>query len=419
MPADAVPNALRLPRVARLCLTWMRLGGAVALVVCMAVGVASANPGRQAAALAATDRFLDEDYAGAHALLDSLARVEPDRPEPYLGKALAYWDEGLIFEKGSDFKGEIDRQIEKSIQAAENHLKEHGESAEMMFWLGNAKAVASSVAITYGDLIDALVAGLESREFLEDAIRRDPGLVDAYFGLGLADYVIARQPRLLRAVSRLFSLPSGDRDLGLSRLELVAAQGTYCQRHAASARAFIALYYDKQFDEARERFTDLHRRYPNSLDYRMRYLDSVLALTAMGRDGYQHALIDSARSIRRLASERGWPLETWTRTKLDFVEGLGSYLVGEHGLAAESLQTYVAEADRKSWLLGPAELILGKIADLRGDRASATDHYRKVRRHENVWNAHQEAERYLSDPFDGQEPGSRPPDPVKRYPRQP
>ena len=156
-----------------------------------------------------------------------------------------------------------------------------------------------------------------------------------------------------------------------------------------------------------------------SRDYRMRYLDSVLALTAMGRDGYQHALIDSARSIRRLASERGWPLETWTRTKLDFVEGLGSYLVGEHGLAAESLQTYVAEADRKSWLLGPAELILGKIADLRGDRASATDHYRKVRRHENVWNAHQEAERYLSDPFDGQEPGSRPPDPVKRYPRQP
>ncbi len=395
----------------------------VLLLLTAAAPAADTDPSpalsRQAAALAGIDLFLNEHYDAAQALFDSMAAAEPGRPEAYLGKAMAYWDEGLIFERGKDFRKEIDRQIQRAVKAAEGQIRTHGESAEMHFWLGNARAVRSGVAISYGSLVDAVVSGIESRDFLQEAVRLDPELTDAYFGLGLSDYVIARQPRLLRAVSRLFSLPSGDRELGLARLDRVAREGDFCRRHAVTSRAFIALYYDKQFDDARVRFTELHHRYPNSLDYRVRYLDAIFALTAMGRPGYRQTLIDSARSIRRMAESRGEPLEAWTLTKLDFIEGLGCYLTGDHQAARVIIDNYTREADRDSWLLGPAQLILGKLEDLRGSRADAIAHYRKVLRHDDVWAAHREAKTYMRSPFTGDEPATRPVDPVKRYPRQP
>ena len=390
-----------------------------------AVVSATSNPDaslalrRQTAALAGINLFLNEHYSAAQALYDSMATAEPDRPEAYLGKAMAYWDEGLIYDRGKGYKKEIERQIKNATRAAEAHIREHGESAEMYFWLGNAMAVRSGVGITYGDLIKAVLAGVESRDYLQEAVKRDPQMVDAYFGLGLSDYVIARQPRLLRTVSRLFSLPSGDREQGLARLDRVAREGTYCKRHALSSRAFIALYYDKAFEEARVRFAELQRHYPNSLDYRVRYLDAILALTVSGSPDYHRALVDSARSIRQLASRRGEPLEPWTHTKMDFIEGLGGYLTGDHNTARDRLLNYVRGAEKGSWLLGPAELTLGKLADLRGDRESASSHYRKALRQDDVWAAHREARAYLRSPFSGTEPSSRPVDPVKRYPQQP
>jgi tetratricopeptide (TPR) repeat protein len=401
------------------------LGVVFSLLTCLASATCAATVDstlavrRQDAALRGIDLFLNEHYDAAQALFDSMATAEPARPEAYLGKAMAYWDEGLIYDRGKNQKKEIERQIKNATRAAEAHIREHGESAEMYFWLGNAMAVRAGVGITYGDLIKAVLAGVESRDYLQEAVKRDPRLVDADFGLGLSDYVIARQPRLLRTVSRLFSLPSGDREQGLARLDRVAREGTYCKRHALSSRAFIALYYDKAFDEARVRFAQLQRHYPNSLDYRVRYLDAILALTVSGSPDYHRALADSARSIRQLASERGEPLEPWTRTKMDFIQGLGNYLAGDYSAARDRLLTYVREAEKDSWLLGPAELTLGKLADLRGDRESASNHYRKALRHDDVWAAHGEARAYLRSPFSGTEPSSRPVDPVKRYPQQP
>ncbi|HCR19618.1 MAG TPA: hypothetical protein DIU35_19250 [Candidatus Latescibacteria bacterium] len=53
------------------------------------------------------DLFLNENYAGSHALFDFLISVIPDRPEGYLGRAMAYWNESLIIEDGDRHDSEI------------------------------------------------------------------------------------------------------------------------------------------------------------------------------------------------------------------------------------------------------------------------------------------------------------------------
>ena len=386
---------------------------------CGIVHASSALTPRQRAVRQGIDCMLDERYALSHAIFDSLISVEPERPEGYLGKALSYWNESMLLADGERFVDSVDRLTGRAIKLSERALKMDNSDAEMVFLLGKAYGLRAGLALIHGSPIDGVLHGLKCRDFLEETIRLKPDLADAHFGLGLAEYVAARQPRFLRMVSRLLSLPDGDRKRGLERLERVAREGIYTQRHAVSSRAYIALYYEKDYEDARRRFTDLHLRYPHSLDYRIRYLDALFGLTIQGRKDHREALIDSARSIRFLAEERNWNLNRWSRTKLDFIEGFGLYLNGNADAAVERLEIYAAEATKKSWLLGPTNLILGKLADLRNDRERAVGHYRRVRKYENVWGVHEEADAYIGQPFSGEEPVRRPPDTVRRYPEKP
>jgi tetratricopeptide (TPR) repeat protein len=365
------------------------------------------------------DYFLNEDYAASHALFDSLITNKPLRPEGYLGRAMAYWDESLILEDAIKNDDEIRNLIKQAIKRAKSLMKHQGESAEMYFWLGSAYALRSGLALMRGSALEGVIDGLESRDYLKEATRLDPGLVDAYFGLALSDYITARQPRFLRMVGRLLSLPTGDRERGLQQLEWIAQKGTYTRQHAVSARAFIELYYEKNYEDARRRFLQLHQQYPNSLDYRIRYLDAIFALTVKGDPAYRSALVDSSISIRNLSEERNWTLVPWVKTKLHFIEGYGYYLGGSLGHAEAKMLLYVESAHKKSWLLGPAHLILGKLADLEGNRQEAIRNYRLARKKEDVWATRKEAKQYLKTPFKKESPAQRPTDSVRRYPERP
>lgn len=403
------------PRLVLIMLTWTMLVPDLYGIV----HASRARTPRQNAVRQGIDYMLDERYALSHAIFDSLISVEPERPEGYLGKALSYWNESMLLADGERFVDSVDHLTGRAIKLSERALKIDNDDAEMVFLLGKAYGLRAGLALIHGSPIDGVLHGLKCRDFLKETIRLNPDLADAHFGLGLAEYVAASQPRFLRMVSRLLSLPDGDRKRGLGRLERVARDGIYTQRHAVSSRAYIALYYEKDYKDAQRRFADLHLRYPHSLDYRIRYLDALFGLTIQGGRDHRQALIDSARSIRLLAEERHWILNRWSRTKLHFIEGFGHYLTGNAEAAIERLELYIAEATRKSWLLGPAHLILGKLADLRNDREIAVRHYRRVRKYENVWGAHEEAAAYLGQPFTGEEPVRRPPDTVRRYPEKP
>lgn len=401
-------------RVLKRC-TWLPL----VLLSSGAFSTSRADVPRHHAVRRGIDYMLDERYALSHAIFDSLISVEPERPEGYLGKALSYWNESMLVANGERFVDSVDHLTGRAIKLAERAIKRDNDNAEMVFLLGKAYGLLAGLALIHGSPIDGVLHGLKCRDYLAETIRLDPDMADAYFGLGLAEYVAARQPRFLRMVSRLLALPEGNRKRGLERLERVAREGIYTQRHAVSSRAYIALYYEKDYDDAVLRFADLHSRYPHSLDYRIRFLDALFGLTIRGRRDHRQALIDSARSIRRLAELRGLDLNRWSRTKLDFVEGFGHFLSGNAAEARERLEIYIAEASGKSWLLGPSHLILGKLADTRNDRETAIRHYRKARKYEDVWGVHDEAESYLRQPFTGEEPVRRPPDTVRRYPEKP
>lgn len=380
---------------------------------------ATGNPGRQAALLRGIHLTLDEAFTDAHAVFDSLAAAEPDRPEPPFYKAMAYWRKGLNLEGGPAYDSDVRTLLRRAIGLAEAHIKAHGESGEMYFWLGNAYGVRTGLEMLRKNVLRGAMDGYQGRECLFEAVRLDTSLVDPRFGIGLSDYFLSQQLRILRMAGRLLSLPSGDREGGLEQLDRAARDGVYCQMDALSARAFIALYYEHDHEDARRRVAELLGRFPNSLDYRIRYADALLYLTIEQGQDHRRALIDSVGSIRRIAGARGDRLKPWRRSKLVFTEGMAHYLLGDRDRAQALMTDYLREADPKSWLRGPAELVLGKLADLKADRTRALAHYRRVLKCEDVWASRAEAKRYREQPFSGEEPARRPPDRAQRYPEMP
>ena len=363
---------------------------------------------------------LDEDFASAHALADSVMHAHPDRPEPAFYKAVIYWRQGMNRQDGTKYDPDVLRYVEATIERAEQRMRRHGESADLFLWLGNAYGLRTGLEMLRRQVFKGIVDGFQGREYLTEALEIDPDLVDARFGLGLSDYILATKPRILRIVQRLFNLPSGDRKGGIASLERVTEEGRFTVTDARSALAYIDLYYERDRRAAFARVQDLLTRYPNSLDYRIRLADTMLALTFEEGDSLSSALVDSVRSIRAIARDRGWELIGWRRLKLLFTEGAGLYRIGRHAEARARLTRVAAtHKDDDNWLIGPTELLLGKLADLSGDRETAKTHYARSERREDVWGSFAEARRLQIRPFDGQEPSQRPKDDEQRYPERP
>ena len=346
--------------------------------------------------------------------------AHPNRPEPAFYKAVVYWRQGMNLQDGAQYDPEILRFIDATIEHAEQQMRLQGESADLFLWLGNAYGLRTGLEMLRRDIFKGVVDGFRGREYLAEALELDPDLIDAKFGLGLSDYILATKPRILRVVQRLLNLPSGDRTGGIETLQRVITEGRFTVTDARSALAYIDLYYERDRRAAFARIQDLLARYPNSLDYRIRLVDAMLGLSLEEGDDLSPALVDSVRSIRTIAQERGLKLIGWRRLKLLFIEGVGLYGMKRYEEALTPLsRVATTHKDDDNWLIGPTELLLGKIADLSGDREGAMAHYTKAEHREEVWGSRTEARRLQIEPFDGQEPSHRPRDDEQRYPERP
>ena len=363
---------------------------------------------------------MDETFDTAHVLADSFLATHPTRPEPYFYKATVFWRQGMNDRSGSKYDDDILAHLGRSIEASENWIKHEGETAESFLWLGNAYGLRTGLRMLRREVFKGVIDGIEGRTYLDEAVAIDPDLVDANFGIGLSDYILSRNPTILRAVQRLFDLPSGDRRGGLRRLDEAIEGGTYNRIDAESARAYVDLYYEADAPGAHARLLELLDRFPNSLDYRIRLVDCMVRLQMEHGQDHASAMVDSTTSVRRIAFQRKWQLFRWREIKLTFVHGLGHFLQGNHERALPLLMatTSYSRVD-DNWLIGPAELMLGKIADLSGRRDDAKEHYRNAERHDDVWGSHDEARRYQIQAYTGEEPESRPVDYEIRYPERP
>lgn len=382
----------------------LRRGLALLLPVafCLVASEASAfhdAPEVRARMLSATDLLLNLDADAAEAECQRLLALPRGEAAGRFCLALVTLTRA---EDRDDPTPELDRflgQVGDAIAAAETLERSRPADAEVKLLLGLAHGSKALVDGGRKNYLGAWKSLREAHRRFEEALRLDPDLTDAYYGLGLYNYSLGRLPALLKPLVSI-ALPSGDPAHGLPELERVAEQGLYLKMTARVALLHLYAGPEEKYAEALRLGRDLVARYPGNPDL---YFVTAYAASELGRTA--EALEIARRLARRMAEGR----PQFTADLAARYNQLLGKIYMDHGEYATALTFFTRSIEaptppRYRWVTAWAWTRSGMIHDLEGDREEAVRRYRRALAVEGEGIAKDLARRYLDEPYRGRIP---------------
>ena len=151
-----------------------------------------------------------------------------------------------------------------AIASAEAWVAREPKRAEAWFYLGGAYGTRVLLRDMRGQLFSAARDGKRIHDALQEAVRLDPTLQDAYFGLGLYHYYAAIAPTAARFLGWLLFLPGGDRTGGLQEMQQTETRGMMLGGEADYQLHLIYLWYEHRPMDALHLAQGLQSRYPHN-----------------------------------------------------------------------------------------------------------------------------------------------------------
>jgi hypothetical protein len=196
------------------------LAGCLVLAWCLVLAAPSTADAvlTEAARLAVVyDAILDARFDQADLLLKQTCPPAPDGACAALRVVSLWWEISI----NPDYRA-LDRRFTDlaaaTIAANEAWTRREPQRAEAWFYLAGAYAPRLQWRILRGERIGAARDGNKIREALEQALKLDPTMNDAYFGIGLYHYYADVAPVAARMLRWLLFLPGGDRVAGLREM---------------------------------------------------------------------------------------------------------------------------------------------------------------------------------------------------------
>lgn len=231
----------------------------------------------------------NQDYVGAHEVLDRYIATRPQDPLPYAFRASAY----LFYELDrlgvleSEFLTD-DKQIaekkkkvdpdpvvrEKFVRAvhdvetrADAILKTNPDDTQALFAMCIAQGVSTDyMAFVEKKQFSSLSIAKRSNGYAQHLLRIDPKFYDAYLTAGISEYMLGSLPFFVRWFVH-FDNVDGSKDRGVDRLKLVAREGHYFKPFSKIMLSIIGLR-EKRPQEAQQWLTELARDYPDNRLFR-------------------------------------------------------------------------------------------------------------------------------------------------------
>jgi tetratricopeptide (TPR) repeat protein len=107
-------------------------------------------------------------------------------------------------------------------------------------------------------------AGVEARKHLLRCLELDPGMADAYLGLGLYNYYVDTLSAMAKILRFFMGIPGGDKREGLRQLEIASTQGQLTQLEARFNMAKNLRNYDFDYARAKQSAAELVAKYPGN-----------------------------------------------------------------------------------------------------------------------------------------------------------
>ena len=171
--------------------------------------------------------------------------------------------------------------------------KREPRRAEAWFYYAASYGPLVQWQILRGERIAAVRNGNRIREALEQALRLDPTLADAHFGIGLYEYYADVASPAAKLFRWLLMLPGGDRVKGLKAIHETESSGALLRDEAEFQLYQIDIWYEHKPGEALALLQSLDDRYP----FNPLFLERIAEL----HDTYLHDARGSAAAWQRLA----------------------------------------------------------------------------------------------------------------------
>jgi tetratricopeptide (TPR) repeat protein len=268
---------IQLPNLLALVLLWVTVSCGT---VKIAWGAGKADEvGNQEIAVCGMNELMDGDFDHAMEIFRQIQKSDPESPLGYLLEADANWwkihlteanlidPEGFepLSEAATSYDGDFRRLDELAVRKAEARIQAHQDEARSYFYEGLAYALRARLeAFRYHALATAF-AGKKCRNLSLAALKLDPNLNDAYFGVGLYNYFVDTLPTYVKMLRFLILLPGGNRLDGLRQIQQAMEKG---QLVAGEAKYHLAQNYsrsmDRQFARSLELLRQMEQQYPHN-----------------------------------------------------------------------------------------------------------------------------------------------------------
>ncbi len=195
-----------------------------------------AEAGTGAAGLARTgvDTLMRLEFDEARRVFKRLGSRYPDYPLLGFLKASVYWVEAEASNGGARKPAwkEASVQLAKAIKIATQGMEKNPDNYLWKLNLGMTSFFAGRAELERKHTFKAIRYAKKGRDILRDLIKERPHTEDAYFVLGMYEYLAGSVPKGLRWLASILGV-SGDRDLGIQYLERATARAEVMAPEAA------------------------------------------------------------------------------------------------------------------------------------------------------------------------------------------
>jgi tetratricopeptide (TPR) repeat protein len=372
----------------------MRWSGYAALILAITViagASAAANPRSAALQREANDAAYNLDFERAKDLFAQAIAADPNDAGAYRGAASLCWLR-VLFLRGTvlveDYLGHVKstsdvpmpppppdldtafhQQIDRAIALGEHAVDQRYNVGSSHYELGAALGIYASYAGSVeGRVFGAMRMGRRAFSESELALELDSHETRAGLVAGTYRYLVSSLPMAVRVMAYIVGF-SGGKEEGLRLIEKAAATPSDVQ---ADAKTALVLIYNRErrFDDAVNVLHSLERSYPQN---RLFLLEEASTLLRGNRPAEADRLLED--TMARLAQDTR-PRTAGEDGRWHFKRGAARLRLGKLNEAEEDLKAAIAAPDVRGWVQARIHIELGKLADVRGDRAAAQREYR-------------------------------------------
>jgi tetratricopeptide (TPR) repeat protein len=237
------------------------------------------------------DTILNAQFDRAAAMLADTCPPAPAEACAVLAVVSLWW-QILVHPESRVHDRALQVAAAKALAATTQWTSRAPDDAEAWFYLAAAYGPLLQLHVLRGERVSAAREGKKIKDALERALRLDPELDDAYFGIGLYHYYAAVAPAYAKLVRWLLFLPGGDRAKGLEEMQRARERGDWLRGEADFQLHVLYLWYEQRPRDALDLLISLDARYPANPIFLARIADL--------HDVYFHDVDASAEAWRTL-----------------------------------------------------------------------------------------------------------------------